>query len=243
MTYIPEYILDPDQVGLLRENMSEVVRIVALPDEFHAGKWLVAAETVIGQGLILKTGLQRQVAMEMADESERCLLTLRTHRDYPADRIVPPAAPAAPKRATIELLANRIHYMENDGTPPKPRDTPARRAEAKARELEPLKEMSLKEIAADRAVPAGAWERIGAQGVKPAPKLKKVYWRKLGMTARGSGYRWSSVHYQGPIAGHTLCGTPYPSETAYKIRTRMMPNPPAYLCPCRTCLRIAKEGC
>ena len=267
--------LEREAVGLLRENVRDVVQIVALPDRVPGKSvWKVSASTITGIELVLRTGLTKTFANELAAESRLCLETLRAGRSYPDDRLPPMTAEdvtsdptgrfgqqvaEATVRTAVSTLASRIREME--GRPALPAPThgtlatvqvtkpaeypahdggPARPAHADRdllrRELQPLHEMTLKEIAELRAIPHGGWSRLGAKQMKIA---RAVRWRKYGMDSHGERLRPSRTHacFDNQV---TICGQIIPDGSAYEVTYGIVLEADKEVRPCLTCQVRAK---
>jgi len=208
------------------------------------GVWKVSASTAVGQELVLRTRMTPTFAKDLAAEATACLLTMRMGREYPDDAIrepvlAPRPAPEQPQGVTVEMLSERIRYMENDGSAPRPADTKASRNSSQRHQLSVIAEASLKEIAAEGMIPTGAWERLGAKRAGPTVHRKEVFWRKLGMTSSGVRHKYSAIHMMSDNPGATLCGAQIPNPDQYKIRDKRGGRLPGNVKTCTRCHALA----
>jgi hypothetical protein len=203
-------ILEREAVSLIRENLSEAVAAHALRESVPGSRgWKVSLSTVDGSEFVLRTGLTADFAQRLAVEASSCILTLRTGREYPEDRIDLPPCTATSQGVTIELQEGAIAYRATDGSTP----APAWRPDVAAR-LEALRNMTLRQLAENKLIPAEAWRRLGA--AKPVP-MATVYWRQRGKDHRGRPLAAREYHLAPGTSQLTLCGQAIPSREHHEV--------------------------
>jgi hypothetical protein len=229
-------ILEREAVGMIRDNLLDVVAAHALRDNAPGNRgWKVSLSTVDGTELVVRRGLQGDFAQRLAAEASSCILTLRTGREYPEDRIDLPVCTTTSEGVTIELRDGAVSYTPADGT-----SRPSWKPDMAAR-LDALRNMTLRQLAENKLIPAEAWRRLGAA---QAEKLSTVYWRLRGLNAHGTKHAAREWHL---VAGSSLtavCGKAIPSSEGYEVhdsRTSRVSTGRIQGCP--LCLAIRdKEG-
>lgn len=206
-------LLEREAVSLIQENLAEAVAAHALRDGTPGARgWKVSLSTVDGSEHILRTGLTQDFAHRLAVEATNCILTLRTGRQYPEDRVPAPLAHEAPQGVTCELAAGAVSYEGTDAETGLPR--PAWKPNEAAR-LEALRQMTLRELAANRLIPRGAWERLGA--LLPPAGPVRVHWRRRGLAASGQMHRTKDWHLVAGASRLTLCGKLIPTPDDFEV--------------------------
>jgi hypothetical protein len=229
-------ILERDLVGLIRDNLVDVVAAHALREGAGQRTWKVSLSTVDGSEVVLRTGLTQDWAQRMAAEASGCILTLRTGREYPEDRLTLPACTVRNHGVTVELRAGVTGYVGTDGSG---RPEPAWRADVAAR-LEALRSMTLRQLAEHRLIPADAWRRLGAAIPE---RLYTVYWRPRPAVQGGrrpSAGQWHLTTAHSPM---TVCGLTIPTSSDHEVHdSRAARVYPGVLPACEVCTKIRDGG-
>ncbi len=229
-------ILERDQVGLIRDNLAEAVAAHALREGAGRRTWKVSLSTVDGSEVVLRTGLTQDWAQRMAAEASGCILTLRTGREYPEDRLDLPVCTARSQGVTIELRAGAVVYRGTDGSGP---PEPAWKADV-AKRMAALREMSLRELADHKLFTPEAWRRLG---VALPVRYYTIYWRPR--STRPGGRRPSAKHWHLTTAHclATVCGLTIPTTSDYEVHdSRAARVYPGMLPACEVCTKIRDGG-
>ena len=232
-------ILEREAVSLIRENLSEAVAAHALRESIPGSRgWKVSLSTVDGSEFVLRTGLTADFAQRLAVEASSCILTLRTGREYPEDRIDLPPCTTTSQGVTIELREGAIAYRGTDGTSSRPPE-PTWRPDVAAR-LEALRNMTLRELAENKLIPAEAWRRLGA--ARPVP-MATVYWRRRGKDRRGQPLAAGEWHLATGTSQLTLCGKAIPGGEHHEVHdSRAVRVHVALLEGCPLCVALRDKG-